>query len=57
MRRRPSAYPAAFREQIIALPRAGRSPKELAKEFERSERTIRNRLFRDVADPASDLSC
>ena len=34
MPRRPAAYPAAYREQIIALARAGRSSKELAKKFE-----------------------
>ncbi len=50
MPRRPAAYPAAYREQIIALARAGRSPKELAKEFEPSEQTIRNWLFQDGAD-------
>jgi transposase len=36
------AYPAAFREQLIALVRAGRSPDELAKEFEPTAQTIRN---------------
>jgi transposase len=36
------AYPAAFREQLIELARAGRSPEELAKEFEPSAQTIRN---------------
>lgn len=50
MPRRPAAYPAAYREQIIALVRAGRSPKELAKEFEPSEQTIRNWVFQDSAD-------
>ena len=50
MPRRPAAYPAAYREQIIALARAGRSPKELAKEFEPSEQTIRNWRFQDGAD-------
>jgi transposase len=29
-----AAYPAAFREQILELVRAGRTPEELAKEFE-----------------------
>jgi hypothetical protein len=29
--------PAAYREQIIALARAGRNPKGLVKEFEPSE--------------------
>ncbi len=41
MPRRPSAYPAAYREQIIALARAGRRANELATEFEPSEQTIR----------------
>lgn len=50
MPRRPPAYPAAYREQIIALARAGRSSKELAQEFEPSEQTIRNWLFKVGAD-------
>jgi transposase len=50
MPRRPAAYPAAYREQIIALVRAGRSLKALAKEFEPSEQTIRNWVFQDSAD-------
>jgi transposase len=50
MPRRPSAYPAAYREQIIALARAGKSAKQLAQEFEPSEQTIRNWLFQDGAD-------
>ena len=33
-----------FREQIIALARNGRTPRELAEEFEPSEQTIRNWL-------------
>ena len=33
-------YPPEFREQIVALARAGRSPKELAEEFEPSLATI-----------------
>jgi len=36
------SYPLEFRQQIIDLVRAGRSPKELAREFEPSEQTIRN---------------
>ena len=35
-------YPPEFRQQIVELVRAGRSPKALAKEFEPSEQTIRN---------------
>jgi transposase len=36
------SYPREFRQQIIDLVRAGRSPGELAREFEPSEQTIRN---------------
>lgn len=39
-RTRP-AYPPEFREQIVALARAGRSVEELAKEFEPCGHTIR----------------
>ena len=39
--RRP-AYPSEFREQVVELARAGRSPQALAQEFEPSEQTIRN---------------
>lgn len=38
-RTRPS-YPAAFREQFVALARAGRSIPDLAREFEPTEQTI-----------------
>lgn len=37
-------YPEEFREQRIALVRAGRTPESLAKEFEPSAQTIRNWL-------------
>jgi len=37
-------YPAEFRQQLIDLARAGRTPEELAKEFEPSAQTIRNWL-------------
>ena len=50
MPRRPTACPAAYREQIIALVRVGGSPKELAKVPEPSEQTIRNWVFQDGAD-------
>jgi transposase len=36
------AYPAEFKQQMVELVRAGRSPSELAKEFEPSGQTIRN---------------
>ncbi len=50
MPRRPAVSPAAYREQIIALARSGRSAKELAAEFEPSEQTIRNWLFQAGVD-------
>ena len=45
--RRPSAnsrraYAPEFRRQMIELVRAGRSPQELAREFEPAAQTIRN---------------
>ena len=40
-RTRP-AYPPEFREQMVALVRAGREPEELAREFEPSAQLIRN---------------
>lgn len=35
-------YPAEFREQMVALVRAGRTPQELSREFEPSSQAIRN---------------
>lgn len=35
-------YPPEFRQQLIALVHAGRTPESLAKEFEPSAQTIRN---------------
>lgn len=41
--RKPArVYPAEFRQQLIALVRTGRTPEELAREFEPSAQTIRN---------------
>lgn len=40
MPRTRSPYPAEFREQIVALVRAGRSPEDLAEEFEPCAHTI-----------------
>jgi len=37
-----SPYPPEFREQMVELVRAGRSPEELALEFEPSAQSIRN---------------
>ena len=35
-------YPPEFREQMVELIRSGRSPEELAREFEPSAQAIRN---------------
>ena len=37
-----AAYPPAFRQQMIELVRAGRSPEDLAREFEPTAQTVRN---------------
>ncbi|MGJ6969302.1 transposase, partial [Streptosporangium sp. G11] len=37
----PDNYPSEFRRQMVELVRAGRSPEELAKEFEPSAQSIR----------------
>ena len=41
-RTRRMPYPAEFRRKIVELARAGKEPKDLAKEFEPSADTIRN---------------
>jgi len=42
--RHTAAYPAEFRERLVELVRSGRSPEDLAREFEPSAQTIRNWL-------------
>jgi transposase len=37
-----AAYPVEFRRQMVELVRAGRSPEELAREFEPTAQSIRN---------------
>ncbi|GAA3440770.1 transposase [Planomonospora venezuelensis] len=37
----PNNYPPEFRRQMVELVRAGRSPEELAREFEPSAQSIR----------------
>jgi len=52
-------YTVAFREQILALHRAGRTPRELADEFQPSEWTIRNwirQADRDAGTRADGVS-
>ena len=47
---RNRVYPPEFRQKLIELVASGRSPEELAKEFEPSEQTIRNWLAQADAD-------
>lgn len=42
MPRSHAPYPEEFRQQLIDLVRAGRTPEELAREFEPSAESIRN---------------
>lgn len=41
MGQRRTAYPAEYRERMVEMVRAGRSPEELAEEFEPCSETIR----------------
>jgi transposase len=43
-------YPPEYRRKIVALVRAGRSPNELASEFECSAQTVRNWVAQAQAD-------
>jgi len=44
------SYPPEFRAKIIELHRAGRSVKDLAREFEPGQQTIRNWIKQDDVD-------
>jgi transposase len=44
------AYPPEFRQQLVELVHAGRSPEELAQEFEPSAQTIRHWLAQSERD-------
>lgn len=46
-------YPPEFREQMVALVRAGRSPEELSREFEPSAQSISNGWRRSTGMRAS----
>ena len=50
MPRSRAPYPAAFRQQMVDLVRAGRSPEALAREFEPTAQAIRNRVRQDDLD-------
>ena len=49
MPRSRAAYAPEFRQKMVELVHAGRSPEELAKEFEPTAQTIRNWLARSEA--------
>lgn len=51
MPRTSPPYPPEVREQIIELVRAGRTPEELAEEYEPSSATIRNWVGVAGCDP------
>ncbi len=46
-------YPPEFREQMVALIRAGRTPEELGEEFEPTAQTIRNWVAQADRDQVS----
>lgn len=48
-------YPAAFREQIVELARAGRSPAELSREFGPTAQSIANWIGQAARDAGQPL--
>jgi len=50
MPRTRRVYPPEFRQQLIDLVRAGRTPEELSREFEPSGQTIRNWVAQAARD-------
>ena len=59
MARTHQAYPLEFRQQMVDLVHAGRTPEELAKEFEPSAGSIRNWVAqgeRDAGQRSDGLS-
>lgn len=50
MPRTRSPYPPDFRQQLVELVHAGRSPEDLAQEFEPSAQTIRNWVVQAARD-------
>ena len=49
-------YPAEFREQIVELARAGRTPAELAREFGCSAQTVTNWIAQAAIDAGKPLA-
>ena len=50
MRRFRAPYPLEFRQQMVELVRAGRTPEELAREFEPTAQAIRNWVHQSDLD-------
>ena len=50
MARTHQAYPQEYRQQMVELIRAGRTPEDLAQEFEPSAGSIRNWVAQDERD-------
>lgn len=48
-------YPAAFRQQILELAHAGRTPAELSREFGATAQTISNWIAQDARDGGKAL--
>jgi transposase len=57
MPRSHAPYPEEFRRQIVALVRAGRTPEELADEFEPSANAIRNWVRQTDVDAGKLEGC
>ncbi|BCQ28595.1 transposase (plasmid) [Caballeronia sp. NK8] len=55
MAKRRTPYPAEFRAQIVELVKAGRTPEELAKEFEPTAQTIYNWVAQAARDAGTRL--
>lgn len=55
MRNRKPPYPAEFRQQIIELARAGRTPAELSREFGPSAQSITNWIAQSARDAGKPL--
>jgi transposase len=49
MARSRPPYPAAFRQQMLEMVKAGQTPAELAREFECTAQTIANRIAQTSA--------
>ncbi len=55
MPRSKPPYPAEFRQQIIELARAGRTPAELSREFGPTAQSIANWIAQDARDRGKPL--